>query len=221
MNIDRNSPTLGIADNCPYVLKCVAAFVRAGVSFAVVKPDKHVVESISPKGGVPLLFWQGRIVFESGIICDLLNELGEQLLTGSLMQRAELRSWAEYDHKINTCFFKTISAFGCADYDGCVHTLTKTLIPLEAYVANNLELINARVGLLDCAYLSFFIRVKELNRLVGINLLGKFPNLLWLSERAHAEFIGKHPYIDSFRASFNVFAAERIQQAGIELVEPL
>lgn len=86
---------------CPYVQRAVIALIEKDVPHErtyidlAAKPDWFV--AASPLGRTPLLMTGGRVVFESQIIVEYIDEITPGTLhPGDPLERARHRSWIEF-----------------------------------------------------------------------------------------------------------------------------
>lgn len=86
---------------CPYVQRAVIVAAEKGIAIErqyidlAAKPEWFL--ALSPTGKVPLLQVGGTSVFESGVICEYLDEVSEgSLHPAGALERARHRSWMEF-----------------------------------------------------------------------------------------------------------------------------
>ena len=97
------SPPLVLVSHalCPYVQRAVIVLVEKGVPFErrdidlANKPDWFL--KVSPLGKTPVLLVGDAAIFESGVICEYLEETAlPRLHPANALQRAQHRSWMEF-----------------------------------------------------------------------------------------------------------------------------
>jgi glutathione S-transferase len=90
---------------CPYVQRAAIVLDEKGVAFErtyvdlAVKPDWF--RALSPLGKVPLLRVDGKVLFESAVICEYLDETeAPRLHPEDPLERARHRAWMEFGSSI-------------------------------------------------------------------------------------------------------------------------
>jgi glutathione S-transferase len=106
---------------CPYVQRAAIVLQEKRVAFERIdidlanKPDWFL--KISPLGKTPVLLVDGEPIFESGVICEYLEETAlPRLHPSNALLRARHRSWMEF----GSALLNAIGAFYNADDDAAL-----------------------------------------------------------------------------------------------------
>lgn len=90
---------------CPYVQRAAIVLTEKGVAFERInidlahKPDWFL--KLSPLGKTPVLLVDGQAIFESGVICEYLDEIAlPRLHPLGALQRAQHRGWMEFGSSV-------------------------------------------------------------------------------------------------------------------------
>ena len=101
MTYESRGLTLVSHDLCPYVQRAAISMTEKGVPFERIyidlanKPDWF--KRISPLGKVPLLLVGDKIIFESNVILEYLeDQFGHPLHPSDALERADHRAWIEF-----------------------------------------------------------------------------------------------------------------------------
>ncbi len=171
---------------CPYVQRAVTVLNAKGVDYDIQyidlahKPDWFL--DISPTGKVPVLQLDGDdadspILFESGVICEFLDEShAPPLLPDAPLDRARERMWAEY--------MGNLYGFVCrmqASPDE--KTVRKALGEMHTQLARVEDEITAplfggdTLGMVDVYAASALMRLTWIERLAGLDALEGLPKI--------------------------------------------
>jgi glutathione S-transferase len=178
-------------DICPYVERSRIVLLEKGVPHDVEyidlanKPAWFL--AVSPMGRVPVLLVDGRPVFESSIINELIEELHPRpaLFPAEPLARAEARSWIAFanDAVMPASYRAMLAIAGGASGDALarpVAELRDALGKLEAQVARGGPFFLGRdFTLVDAAYAPFFRRwrIAEGWGAAEASLLASFPRV--------------------------------------------
>lgn len=90
---------------CPYVQRAAIVLHEKGVSFSrrwvdlQARPDWF--QALSPLGKTPVLVADGRVIFESAVICEYLDDvLLPRLHPADALERARHRAWMEFGSSV-------------------------------------------------------------------------------------------------------------------------
>ena len=125
---------------CPYVHRAAITLREKGVPFErreidlKNKPDRFL--ALSPYGKVPLLLADGRALFESGAICEFLDETHPpSLLPADPFARADQRAWAEGSSELSQAQWNLLVAATPADHDKAAGAFAQIADRIEAAIA--------------------------------------------------------------------------------------
>ena len=87
---------------CPYAQRTRMVLIEKDIEFELTEIDIHDrpawFKDVSPYGKVPLLRHNGRVVYESAVINQYLDEVFPQpsLVPEDTYERAQMRIWMDY-----------------------------------------------------------------------------------------------------------------------------
>jgi glutathione S-transferase len=179
-------------DICPYVERSRIVLLEKRVPHEIEfidlanKPAWFL--AVSPMGRVPVLLVDGRPVFESSIINELIEELNPDppLFPAEPLARAEARSWIAFanDAVMPASYRTTLALAGGASGDDLarlVGEVADTLGKLEAQLAKRggPYFLGREFSLVDAAYAPFFRRWRIAEGWGGARarLLERFPKV--------------------------------------------
>jgi len=179
-------------DICPYVERSRIVLLEKRVSHEIEfidlanKPAWFL--EVSPMGRVPVLLVDGRPVFESSIINELVEELHPEppLFPKEPLARAEARSWIAFanDAVMPASYRTTLALVGGAPDDERERLLAEVaaaLGKLDAELAKRggPYFLGREFSLVDAAYAPFFRRWRIAERWGGpqARLLERFPKV--------------------------------------------
>jgi glutathione S-transferase len=142
---------------CPYVQRAVISltekavpFVRTEIDLAA-KPDWF--RTISPLGQVPLLRVGDRVVFESAVILEYLEETqAGPLHPSDALARAEHRSWIEFGSSILNDIGGLYAASDQAGFEAKAAALKQRFTRIEAHLDAGPWWDGARFSLVDAVF---------------------------------------------------------------------
>jgi glutathione S-transferase len=156
------------SDLCPYVERSRIVLLEKRVPHGVESIDLAAKPAwflaVSPMGRVPVLLVDGRPIFESMIINELLEELHPEppLFPMEPLARAEARSWIVFanDAVFPASYQGLLALAGGGDVAKPLAALREALGKLEAQVARTGGPFfhGKAFGLVDAAYAPFFRR---------------------------------------------------------------
>ncbi|NJN03313.1 MAG: glutathione S-transferase family protein [Leptolyngbyaceae cyanobacterium SL_1_1] len=146
---------------CPYVQRAVIVLLEKEIPHQrtyidlSVKPDWF--RAISPLGKVPLLKVNGEVLFESGVICEYLDEI----TPGSLhppdpLQKAKHRSWIEFGSSLLNEIADFYNALSKELFEQKQHELVKKFSRIELYLSDSPYFAGQRFSLVDAVYGAIF-----------------------------------------------------------------
>ncbi len=178
-------------DICPYVERSRIVLLEKGlpheVEFIELANKPAWFLDVSPMGRVPVLLVDGRPIFESMVINELVNELQPDppLLPAAPLERAEARGWIVFanDVVMPAGGAAMLAIAGGAKGDALEDPLARlrdALAKLEPRLAHGAPFFLGRdFSLVDASYAPFFRRWRLAERWRGpdARLLASFPRL--------------------------------------------
>jgi glutathione S-transferase len=196
---------------CPYVQRAVIVATEKGIDFERIdidltsKPDWFL--DISPTGKVPLLEvteadGSKHIIFESAVIAEYLDEIGEgRLLPADPLARARERAWVEYGAQALADLYRLYTAADEAGFADERRQVEAKLERLEREIAGP-WFSGERFGLVDAAFGPVFRYFDVFDRRLGLPLIERPAKV-----GAWSEALAKRP---SVRAAVADDYAERL-----------
>jgi glutathione S-transferase len=171
--------TLYDAARCPYCARVRIVLAEKGVEVEVMEIDLSDrpawLYEKNPTGKVPVLEEDGRLLAESAVIMEFLEERYPEpsLLPPDPADRAAVRLLVFRDHELTDPYY----AFRRGE-DGARGELDDALARLDATLGERPFLAGMEYGLADIAYVPWLLRARDM---LGVELEG-FPSLsAWLA----------------------------------------
>ncbi len=168
---------------CPYVQRAVIVATEKGIDFERIdidladKPDWFL--AISPTGKVPVLEvteadGRKQILFESAVIAEYLDEIGEgsRLLPADPLQRARQRAWVEYGATALADLYRLYTAPDGAAFEAAAIAIEEKLETIDKEVAGPF-FAGEEFGLVDAAFGPVFRYVDVFERALGTGLVNR------------------------------------------------
>ena len=168
---------------CPFVQRTLIVLLEKKAEFTIEyidlnhKPDWFL--RLSPRGKVPVLEVDGRVLFESSVICEYIDEV----TPGSLhpdepFERARHRSWIEFASSILNKMYTLYSTKEKNIFDEKYSSIQEDLRRLE----NELESFHPSgreegFFMLDAVYATVFIFTEAFETSYALDFLSSFPKL--------------------------------------------
>jgi glutathione S-transferase len=182
---------------CPYVQRAVIALVEKSVPFARIdvdlarKPDWF--RALSPLGKTPVLKVDDRVIFESAVILEYLEETRPHPLhPQDPLRRAEHRAWIEFGSAVLGDIWAFYTAADLAGLDARAKILGDRFARLEQRLGQGPYFDGARFSLVDAAfgpvfrYFDVFDRVRDFGVFAGKQKV-----------RAWREALGRRPSVET------------------------
>jgi len=170
--------TLISHDLCPFVQRAAITLEEKGVTFERInvdlanKPDWFT--AISPLGKVPLLKVGDRVIFESAVILEYLEETeANPLHPSDPLTRAEHRAWIEFGSTILADIWGFYTASDDTTLQAKARALTEKFKRLEQRLSDGPYFEGARFSLVDAVfgpafrYFDVFDRIADFGMLAG------------------------------------------------------
>jgi glutathione S-transferase len=186
---------------CPYVQRAVIVAAEKQIPFERVdidlsnKPDWFL--AISPTGKVPLLEVTEedgtvRILFESAVIAEYLDEIGDgRLLSSDPLARARERAWVEYGSQALADLYRLYTARDERGFETELNQLATKFERLEKEIASP-WFGGENFGLVDAAWGPVFRYLDVFDWRRGRPLIERPANV-----RAWSEALAKRPSVRS------------------------
>lgn len=177
---------------CPYVQRAVIVASEKGIAFERVdidlaaKPDWFL--KLSPTGKVPVLEvteadGSVHVLFESAVIAEYLDELGDRrLLPAEPLQRARERAWVEFASTVLGDIARLYSASGSGSFEDARMGLEARLESLEQAIAGP-WFAGEQFGLVDAAFAPAFRYLDVFDWRIGHELVHRPVKVRSWSER--------------------------------------
>jgi glutathione S-transferase len=142
---------------CPFVQRAVIALLEKKVKFDITyidlkNPPAWFLE-ISPFGKVPLLRVDGKVLFESAVILEYLDEIfPPSLHPADPFQKAQNRAWMEFGSNLNMQQFTMLTTKDQAGFDEKYQALRKDLQRLEQQIVADPYFNGTQFTLVDAVY---------------------------------------------------------------------
>jgi glutathione S-transferase len=166
-------------EGCPFAQRVRLALIEKEIDFDLIEIDLHNrpawFAEISPYGKVPVIRHQGRIVYESGIINQYLDEAfpARPLMPTDAFGRAQARIWMDYcDNRYLPATHRLMAERGDpARLEAHRKALDQVLSFIEHEALRRLGpgpfWMGPQPTLVDCHFLPFFERFSVLEELAG------------------------------------------------------
>lgn len=142
---------------CPYVQRAAIALAEKGVPYERInidlanKPDWFL--AISPLGKVPVLLVDNRVIFESAVILEYLDEaLPKPLHPADIFERAENRSWIEFGSAVLSDLWGFYTAPDRESFEAKATALEQKFARIEARLGDGPWFGGADFSLVDAVF---------------------------------------------------------------------
>lgn len=211
-----NSIELFKAQLCPFAMRVRLALSEKSVQASEIEIDLRNKPAwfleISPQGKVPLLRHARKLIWESSVICEYLDEVFpmRRLLPEDPYERAETRMWIKFaDTRL---YARTAALLHSSDrtlHADILAELAKAVLDLErqGLVSPHRQgryLLGAELGLADLALYPWFEQACVLERYFGFRMPSECHQInAWreaVAARTSVRAIGKPPefYIEAY-----------------------
>lgn len=163
---------------CPYVQRAAIALAEKDVPFERVsvdlgnKPDWFV--RLSPLGKVPLLQVNGRVIFESNVILEFLEEtLPNPLHPETAIDRADHRAWIEFGSAILNDIARFYNAPDANAFETHRGALASKFMRVEDRLESGPFFAGERFSLVDAVYGPIFRYFDTFDRIGDFEILSR------------------------------------------------
>jgi glutathione S-transferase len=167
---------------CPFVQRAVIMLLEKKIDFDITYIDLKSPPSwfleISPFGKVPILRVDGKVLFESAVILEYLDEvLPPSLHPADPFQKAQNRAWMEFGSNLNMEQYGMLIAKDQAAYEEKFQALHKNLLRLEQQIVATPYFNGPQFSLVDAAYAPTFMRMDLIEHFHNFNLEKDCPKI--------------------------------------------
>jgi len=192
---------------CPFVQKAVLTLLTKGVEFDIEYIDLENppawFSEISPLGKVPVLQVGDKVLFESSVIIEYLDEVhGQSLHPSDPLTKAQNRSWMEFGNECLMNGYQILIQSDEKDYNQKRNALLDKMDLLENQLADSSFFNGEMISLVDLSFIPFFQRQAYLNEI-------------------HPGFIdeAKHPRLTSW--SKKLLALDIVAASTVDNIKPI
>jgi len=167
---------------CPFVQRSVILLKEKGVDYDieyidVYDPPEWFLE-LSPTGKVPVLLVEGKVLFESAVINEYLDEVYPPALHPSKpIDKAQNRAWMEYTSPMYMGTFNLMMAIDKEAADTVIEELNKNLLGFEKAMENKPWFNGVDFSLVDIAAAPLFSRLAFYKKYCDLDFLKDFAKL--------------------------------------------
>jgi glutathione S-transferase len=191
---------LVVFENCPFCHRCLLVLAQKRAAFTLVPIERSAKKAsahlLSPYARVPVLWHDGRAVYESSVINEYLEEVlpTPALLPADAAQRAMARFWIDFcNARFMPGYFNLLKernrdARGSLQSDLIRHLRFIETAALANVTAAEPYWMGRDVTLVDYAFYPFFERFVSVETYRGITVPPELARLrVWLSAMARRE----------------------------------
>jgi glutathione S-transferase len=160
-------------DLCPYVQRAAIALAEKGMPFERInvdlanKPDWF--RKISPLGKVPLLMVGDKLIFESAVIVEYLEDtLPNPLHPADPLEKARHRAWMEFGSSILADIWIIETTADRGAFDARLVTLREKFARLETELGAGPYFSGERFSLVDAAFAPVFRYFDTFDRIADL-----------------------------------------------------
>jgi glutathione S-transferase len=199
---------------CPFVQRSVILLKEKNIDFDIVYIDLNEPPewflTLSPTGKVPILEVDGKVLFESAIISEYLDEVNPPSLhPADPLEKAQNRAWMEFTSPLYMSFFKLMISKTKKAGAEVVLDINKQLATLDKIKINTPWFNGDNFSMVDISVAPLFMRLDFLKRHFNLDLLDSRKNLQTWSDK----LLARQSIIDSVVNDFEDILLMRIKGA--------
>lgn len=206
-------------DFCPFIQPIAITLLEKGVPFKMTyleqdnKPDWF--EELVPSGQTPALYVDGKVLLESSIINEYLDEVTpDSLHPEDCHLKAENRVWIEYSYKLLDTLYDVKVAETKQALSQAKETLIEQLHKLELQVKQNRYFNGDSFSLVDTAYAPVFRTINLFDNSYGTDILAQTSGLKnWVDNLMNRESV-----INSVLDNYDQIMKSRIEGTNSALL---
>ncbi|MCK5812994.1 MAG: glutathione S-transferase family protein [Cocleimonas sp.] len=188
---------------CPFVQRSVILLKEKEIDFDIAyidlsEPPEWFL-ALSPTGKVPVLEVSGKVLFESAIISEYLDEVNPPSLhPADPLEKAQNRAWMEFTSPLYMAFFKLMMSKTKEAGEGVIAEANKQLDTLEKIKINAPWFNGDDFSMVDISIAPLFMRLAFLKKHFKLDLLEGRSNLQAWSDKILARESIINSVVDDF-----------------------
>lgn len=191
---------------CPFVARAMIIAhekgLTPGIRYIDIDDKPAWFLELSPTGNVPALRVGNRLVFESSVIAEYLDEVTPpSLLPAEPLLRAEQRAWTEFSSRLIFEQYSMMLATDEAELQENAKVLRRDCETLERRMGPGPYFGGEQFSIIDAAYAPLLCRTAIFRRWFGLDTLHDLPRLeQWRQELARRESV-KRQFDEEFESA--------------------
>ena len=180
--MNMKKPTLISFNLCPYVQRSVITLIEKGVPYDIeyvdlyAKPDWF--QKISPFGNVPVLKVDDKVLFESAVITEYLDEIAEpRMHPENPLERAFHRAWIEFISAGLVDTYRLMVAESEEDAQAAVNATKEKFARLSSEMSEGPFFAGDQFSLVDAAVAPMLQRLQWCENVKNLQLFDDFPKI--------------------------------------------
>ena len=199
---------------CPFVQRSIILLKEKNIDFDIAyinldEPPEWFL-ALSPTGKVPILEVDGKVLFESAIISEYLDEVNPPSLhPADPLEKAQNRAWMEFTSPLYMAFFKLMMTKTKEAGAEVILDTNKQLATLDKIKVNAPWFNGDDFSMVDISVAPLFMRLAFLKKHYNLDLLDGRENLQAWSDK----LLAHESVIDSVVDDFEDILLMRIKGA--------
>ncbi len=199
---------------CPFVQRSIILLKEKNIDFDIAyinldEPPEWFL-ALSPTGKVPILEVDGKVLFESAIISEYLDEVNPPSLhPADPLEKAQNRAWMEFTSPLYMAFFKLMMTKTKEAGAEVILDTNKQLATLDKIKVNAPWFNGDNFSMMDISVAPLFMRLAFLKKHYNLDLLDGRENLQAWSDK----LLARESIIDSVVDDFEDILLMRIKGA--------
>ncbi|HFC93659.1 MAG TPA: glutathione S-transferase family protein [Leucothrix mucor] len=188
---------------CPFVQRSVILLKEKNIDFDIAyinldEPPEWFL-ALSPTGKVPILEVDGKVLFESAIISEYLDEVNPPSLhPANPLEKAQNRAWMEFTSPLYMAFFKLMMSKTKKAGAEVIIDTNKQLATLDKIKVNAPWFNGDDFSMMDISIAPLFMRLAFLKKHYNLDLLDGRNNLQAWSDKLLARESVINSVVDDF-----------------------
>ncbi len=188
---------------CPFVQRSVILLKEKNIDFDIAyinldEPPEWFL-ALSPTGKVPILEVDGKVLFESAIISEYLDEVNPPSLhPANPLEKAQNRAWMEFTSPLYMAFFKLMMSKTKKAGAEVIIDTNKQLATLDKIKVNAPWFNGDDFSMVDISIAPLFMRLAFLKKHYNLDLLDGRNNLQAWSDKLLARESVINSVVDDF-----------------------
>ncbi len=186
---------------CPFAQRAVILLKKQNIDYDInyinIMDPPDWFKKISPTGQVPLLKADDEIIFESVVISEFINDIGEKdLHPTDAIQKAKNRAWIEFSSGMIEQMMPIVAG-DKEKFTNAKDELFKKLNLMKSVKNNDKFFNNDSFSIIDAAIAPIFMRIAWINEFTNNSLsLDDLPNIKAWSKNLLADEDVKNSVVD-------------------------